>query len=246
MSKNIFVYLHHYDAPRYVGEGTWGRAQSTTRRGKGAYPKFSRAHKNDHKCVMILGAFDNKVSARLLEQGMISWLGMRLRGQGTLLNGVPFTDGTGLPGPLPEEVEMERRRKIKEHPVPKEKVEKGIVSRRNNGRPWHTDETRAKMSESQRGKEVSQEVRDKISLSLTGQNQSEETKEKRAASLRESYKNRTSALSKQVRVVFNDGTVSIFKSQTEAGLFFGVTAQGIARMIKTGKTRLKIQHIGLA
>jgi hypothetical protein len=168
---------------------------------------------------------------------------MKIKGEGPLLNLVPYTESNGVCGPLPENVEAERRRKISEFVITEERIQRGLETRRNNGKPWHSAEARKNISKALKGKGVTDETKAKISNTLMGRPHSEETKKKRAKSIKESYKNRKNANAKKVRVVLDNGTEKIFESQGDAGEFFGVTAQGIARVIRTGKTRLKIQSI---
>lgn len=245
MKKQTLVYIHFYGQPRYVGEGSEHRADSRVRYGNSAYSKFSLKHKEEHCCKVIVASYDNKVSAVLQEQGMISWLGMKIKDEGSLLNLIPYTESNGTCGPLPEDIETERRRKISNFPISKERIKKGIVSRQTNGEPWHSEQTREKISVAQIGRKVSKETRKKISIALRGRTQSEETKKKKSNSLKESYEERKNCNAKRVRAILTDGTEKIFESQGDAGEFFGMTSAGIARVIKTGKTRLKIQSIEL-
>lgn len=244
MAKQTLVYVHIYDKPRYVGEGTEHRASKTTRHDDSLYSCYSRKHSDKHSCCVIVGKFDNKVSACLQEQGMISWLGMRIRGEGPLLNAVPYTTSSGMPGTLDSETEKLRREKISKASKGKSK-DKNVETRKNNGLPWHSEETKEKISKGNKGKVISENQKKKISKSLTGKTQSDETRKKRSESLKKSYLDRVNANAKCVEVIFLDGGKRTFESQSKAAEFFNVTAQGVARMIKTGKTRLKIKSIKL-
>lgn len=202
MAKQTFVYVHIYDKPRYVGEGTEDRAMKSLRYGRGTYAAYSQKHRNEHVCKVIVGKYDNKVSAWIMGQGMMAWFGMRLKKQGPLMNSVSFTSVGGMAGTYPEEVEKRRT--------------------------------------------VSKETKRKISECLTGRRAQDETRKKISEKAKQLYADgRQNPTKKGVVVVLLDGKEMTFRSQIEAGKFFGITPQGVARITRTGKTRLKIKSIRL-
>lgn len=68
------------------------------------------------------------------------------------------------------EEQKEKLRVAKRPPRTSDQVKKQIESRRNSGKPWHSQETREKMSLANLGREVSEECRMKISNSLKSKN----------------------------------------------------------------------------
>lgn len=241
MTKHVFVYLHVYDRPRYVGEGTEERAMKTVRYGKGLYSLYSQRHRKEHVCKIVVGKYDNKVSAWILEQGMISWIGMRIREEGPLMNSTSFTSAGGMAGSYPETIERKRRRILR--PMSLESRKKGVETRKASG-TWHSKETIRKIADKNKGRKVSKETRKRISDSLTGRESPKEVREKISEKAKQQYREgRENPMKKGVVVLFLDGTKRSFKSQTEAGEFLGITPQGVARIVKTGKTRLRIKSI---
>jgi hypothetical protein len=98
----LYTYLHfHNQCPRYAGEGIPGREKVMAR--GSIYGNFLRRSVG-HVCVVIVGTHHNKVSSLLNEQGLISWIGMKIRNQGPLLNSLPYGDlghgGGGMKGDL--------------------------------------------------------------------------------------------------------------------------------------------------
>lgn len=54
------------------------------------------------------------------------------------------------------------------HKLKKESIIKGVLSRKENGKPWHSNETIAKMKVAQLGKPKSKEAKIKLSKTITG------------------------------------------------------------------------------
>ena len=84
------TYLHIYDGiPRYVGEGDPNRAYATSR--GSLYGDFYHKHQGEHKCVLITSTHGDKTAAVLQEQGLINWLGLRIKNEGPLLNSLSYS-----------------------------------------------------------------------------------------------------------------------------------------------------------
>ena len=105
------TYIHiHKRTPRYIGEGKPGREKVLSR---GAiYGKFLRAHPGEHICILQLSKHSDKVGSVLQEQGFISWLGLKLTGQGSLLNSVSYSSDTDIPAPWTDELKALHKRKL--------------------------------------------------------------------------------------------------------------------------------------
>lgn len=97
------TYLHLYkNIPRYVGEGDETRKDSTSR--KSLYGHYLKKHRHEHRCVLILSKHADKTAAVLQEQGFISWLGMKIKNQGPLMNSLSFSGDQSASGKWPQEL----------------------------------------------------------------------------------------------------------------------------------------------
>lgn len=104
------TYWHFlHNVPRYVGEGCESRPYSMKR--GSVYGRFLKKHSDSHVCVIVTSSHSDKVASVLQEQGFISWVGLRIEGNGTLMNVSRYGN---LPSKLPEEIEKERVRKSSE------------------------------------------------------------------------------------------------------------------------------------
>lgn len=68
----------------YVGIGTEKRANEEKR--NNFYNSYRQKNCKDHACVVYIQKNQTRISSAFTEKGLISWLGLRLTGQGTLTN----------------------------------------------------------------------------------------------------------------------------------------------------------------
>jgi hypothetical protein len=178
----VYAYLRSKDSstakigtPYYIGKG----------KGDRAWKKHVGAQKpKDNKFIVMLETCLTEIGAFALERRLINWWGRKDLGTGILLNRTDGGDGSsGLIFPESAKkilselntgkvVSVETREKLsvvwKGRKQTTEHSENIIKSRKNNGRPWFTEEAKKKISDSKKGKKMSPESIKKMSESLKG------------------------------------------------------------------------------
>ena len=176
----LVTYLHWIGKPKYIGEGKPGR-EKVLNRGS-IYGNFLKKNKQEHVCILVIGKHANKTSALLNEQGLISWLGMKIRRQGSLLNAVSYGDmgcGHGIRGEDNPTKRPEVRDKISNTKKGSKLITNGTLTkvlRKGMDTPegwWHGtgdafNETRRIGGLSTKGIKRTQEQRDRMSIEGTG------------------------------------------------------------------------------
>lgn len=107
----------------------------------------------------------------------------------------------------------------------KDTCKKIVVSRKNNNKEWHTQETKEKIRNANKGHEVTQETKEKIKQYRIGKKQTQETKEK----IKNTLKNRPA---KNRKKVINITTNKIFDSITQASKFYNISDKYIIQVCK--------------
>lgn len=182
---NFYVYVY-FDPTRdleafYVGKGKGSRSHNHLTR-TDHHPFTYRLQKMARQGVIpIIERYEGltEEAALSLEVALISEIGRKDLGTGTLLN---LTDGgEGTAGRVFTEEQKSKissakkgRKFSDEH---KEKISASQKGKTREGRP-HTDEAKAKMSASKKGKKMSDKYKASVSASLTGRKWTDERKAK--------------------------------------------------------------------
>lgn len=178
----VYAYLRVDGSPYYIGKGS----------GKRAYDSHHATLKpRDRSRVVFLETNLTEIGALALERRMIKWYGRIDLGTGILRNRTDGGEGTS--GRVFSEESKKKMSDAKKGKPSNSPGSTGLIvtpehrakiSAANKGKPGnrlgipHTEETRAKMSQSQTGKIIPEETRNKISNSLSGRSISEESKVK--------------------------------------------------------------------